>query len=208
MESSYRIALLLPLLLAGAGASAQIYMCKDASGRTITSDRPVPECADRVTRELDKRGLVRREIQPPLTPEQKRQMQIDEEKRREQEAAAEEQKREDRAITLRYRNENDIEAARQRSLDVAQEQIKREKLTLTNAEKQQKQAQADTDSYKKKNAAVPPGVQRRVEQSDQDVASSKKAIEHAEAEIGQINAKFDATLKRYRELAAAANAAK
>ena len=207
MGSSYRMALLLPLLLASVGASAQIYMCKDASGRTLTSDRPIPECADRVTRELDKRGLVRREVQPPPTPEQKRQMQIEEEKRKAQEAAAEEQKREDRAIRLRYRNENDIEVARLRSLDIAQERIKREKSALANAEKQQKQAQADAERYKKKNAAVPPGVQHRIEQADQAVAGSKKAIEDIEAEIGQINAKFDATLKRYRELAAA-NAAK
>ena len=85
--------------------------------------------------------------------------------------------------------------------------IKREKNALANAEKQQKQAQADAEPYKKKNAAVPPGVQRRAEQADQAVAGSKKAIDDVEAEIGQINAKFDATLKRYRELAAA-NAAK
>lgn len=207
MGSSYRITLLLPVLLAGADACAQIYMCKDASGRTITSDRPIPECADRAMRELDKNGMVRREIQPPPTPEQKRQLQIEEEKRKAQEAAAEEQKREDRAIRLRYRNENDIEVVRQRSLDMVREQIKREKSALANAEKQQKQAQADAESYKRKKAAVPPGVQHRIEQADQVVAGSKTAIQDAEAQIGQINANFDATLKRYRELAAA-NAAK
>jgi len=52
-------------------ARAQLFVCTAPSGRTITADRPPPECADRPIRELRPDGSVRRLIEPPLTPEQR-----------------------------------------------------------------------------------------------------------------------------------------
>ncbi|QDZ29210.1 DUF4124 domain-containing protein [Noviherbaspirillum sp. UKPF54] len=201
MGNSFGRALFLPLILVCAAAQAQkIYMCKDAAGRTFTSDRPIPECADTTMHELDSRGMVRREIAPPPTAEQKRQMQIEEEKRKAEAAAADEQKRQDRAIRMRYRNEGDIEMARKRSLETIREQIKREKASLAAAEKQQRQAQTEMESYKKKNAAVPPVVRHKVEDADRMVGGSTQIIQDAEQEIERINAQFDATVNRFREL--------
>ena len=48
-------------------AQAQFFQCKDASGRTLSSDRPIPECADRPVRELGRNGMLKREVPPPLT---------------------------------------------------------------------------------------------------------------------------------------------
>ena len=194
-------ALVLPLILAHAAVHAQkIYMCKDESGRTLTSDRPIPECDGRAIREFDKGGTVRRDIPPPMTAEQKRQQQLEEERHKAEVAAADERKREDRSIRARYRSEADVEAARKQAIDGVQEQIKRDKAMLANAEKQQKQAHAEGDTYKQKNTPLPAGVKQRVEESDQAVEAAGKAIRDHEAEIGQINAKFDATLKRFKEL--------
>ena len=50
-------------------AHSQLYVCTDARGRTLTSDRPPPECADRPVRELRSDGSVRRVIEPPLSAE-------------------------------------------------------------------------------------------------------------------------------------------
>lgn len=206
MKSSLRIALVFPLVLAGTGAHAQIFVCKDASGRTITSDRPIPECADRAMRELDKRGNTKREILPPMSAEEKRQQRLQEEKRKAQEAADDEQKRNDRLIRARYRSEADIDAARMRVIEPVDERIKRDRSELAAAEKQQQQAQADVDALKKKNAAVPAGLQHRLDGSAQAVADVKKQIQEHEAEIVQVNARFDATLMRYRELSGMATA--
>lgn len=201
MGNSYRITLFLPLLLVCASGQAQIYMCKDAGGHTITSDRPIPECADRAVRELDRRGMVRREIAPPPTAEQKRQMQIEDEKRKAEAAAAAEQKRTDRAIMMRYHSEGDIEIARRRSLSIVEEQIKREKAALGLAQQRQQQAHTEADSFKKKNTVVSPTVQRKTEDADRAVAVSNKIIQNADAEIERIKAQFDTTQQRYRELA-------
>ena len=203
MGHAVRLAVVLSVVFSHAAAQAQrIYMCKDEAGHTLTSDRPIPECDGRAIREFDKNGMVRREIPAPLTPEQKRQQQFEDEKRKAEVAIAEDRKRQDRAILARYRSEADVEAARKQTLEMIQDQIKRDKVELVNAERQQKQVLADVDIYKRKNAPVPTGVKQRIEGAERVVDMANQSIREHEAEIGQINAKFDATLKRFRELMA------
>lgn len=200
MKSSLGIALFIPLIVVPWQASAQMFQCKDASGRSITSDRPIPECAYRPMRELSTSGMPRREIPAPMTVEERRKMQEQEEKRKAEAIAAEEQRRNDLAIRARFRSEADIEAARKRSLEPVEEQIKREKLTLANAEKQQKAAQSEVDAFKAKSAPVPTIVQRKLDDADHAVEASQKLLRDQESELVQINAKYEATLNRYREL--------
>jgi DNA repair exonuclease SbcCD ATPase subunit len=185
--------------LVSSAASAQIIMCKDASGRTHTADRMIAECADRPTREFSSNGLPRREIPAPLTAEQKRQKQLEEEKRKAEEAVLAEKKRADRAMLTRYRNENDIEVARRQSLDMVNERVSRQKDALAAAEKQQKAVRTEMAQVKNKKD-MPPGLYRRLEESDKMILNEKKKVEELEAEMAQVSAKYDATLKRFREL--------
>jgi hypothetical protein len=199
MKNKVGAVLCISMLLPMAAHAQKIFMCKDASGKTLTSDRPIPECANRAMRELDKNGIVRREIAAPLTAEQKRQKELEEERLKAEAAAAEEQKQADRAMLARYRNEKDIDVARRRTLDLVQEQSKREMETLAAAEKDKKDVQQKIDRGGNKKP-VPPVLQARLTEADQSIASAQKKIAAYQAEEAQINLKFDATLKRYREL--------
>jgi flagellar biosynthesis GTPase FlhF len=189
---------LLAAALPFAAQAQKIYMCKDASGRTLTSDRPIPECADRVTKEMDKGGIVRREILPPLTEQQRLQKQQEEERRKAEAEEAAKQKQADAALMARFRNENDIALAKKRNLDVVQDPIKRETLSLEAAEKERKAAQQEVDKFKGKK--VPAGIQRKLDESNQLVADIKKRLEEYQQEAALISGKFDDILKRYREL--------
>ena len=102
-------------------SQAQIFTCKDDAGRTISADRPIPECAHRPMREISREGWVKREIPAPLTAEQKRQLQLQDEQRKNQQAALEDQRQYDRVLMLRYSSEASIEAARRRELQLQQE---------------------------------------------------------------------------------------
>ena len=51
-------------------AATPIYTCIDASGRKLTSDRPLVECLAREQRELNSDGSVRRILPPTLTPDE------------------------------------------------------------------------------------------------------------------------------------------
>ena len=68
---------MVPIAVQGQNQPQTIYMCKDATGKTITSDRPIPECADRAVKELDKNGVIRREVSAPPTAEEKKQAKLD-----------------------------------------------------------------------------------------------------------------------------------
>lgn len=184
-----------------------ILICKDSVGRTYTSDRPIPECADRAVREMDKGGYVRREIPAPLTAEQKQQKRIEEEKRKAEIAAADEQRQNDRAMLARYRHESDIEVARQRTVEPIAERLRREAAALAISEKDRKAAQAEYAADKKKPS---PAVQRKLSEADMAVETSRNRIRDYEAEVSQVNSRFAATLTRYRELNAstASSAAK
>jgi hypothetical protein len=207
MNSKTAISICL-LALAPLTVHAQkIYMCKDASGRTLTSDRPIPECADRAVKELDNQGMVRREVAAPLTAEQKQQAKLDEEKKKADAIVAAERKRNDMAIMARFRNEDDIALARKRNTDLVQDQIKRESTSITNLEKKKKDVMGQMPAAKDKKDVMA-SLKRAVDEIDAGIAADKKKIQEYEAEVAQINEKYDATLKRYRELNGTAAAGK
>src|SRR6478672_4818600 len=115
--------LVLLCLLAPGLALAQnrIYVCKDAAGHTLSSDRPIAECNTRPMREMDKSGITRREIAAPLTPEEKQEARA----RNAEELAAVEQRRNDAAILSRFRTADDIVDAGRRNIAIVQENVKR-----------------------------------------------------------------------------------
>lgn len=193
--------LMLPMLLAAsAGVHAEIYMCKDASGRTITADRPIMECADRAMRQLDANGLTRREIAAPLTPEQKRARDALEEKRRLEKAAADQQRQYDNALMTRYRNEDDIALARKRAIDLLNDQMKVDTTALVRENRDMKTAQAVVAGAK---APVPAGDRRHLQDAVRAVESRLESVTQRLAEIDRTHQKFDLALKRFREIAAA-----
>ncbi|MGZ3157726.1 MAG: DUF4124 domain-containing protein [Burkholderiaceae bacterium] len=203
-----RIALLgLPLFLSICSAHAQIFMCKDASGKTLTSDRPMPECTSAV-REFGTSGQLKRIIPAPLTAEQKKQKQIDDDKQKAEAEAAAEHKRQDRAMLARYNNESEINAARKRVLDQEQEQVKRENITIADAEKQLAIANKERESLKLKNAKPSPALNNRIETAETTIKDSQRSIKDHEEQMVQINLKFDETLKRFRELTTPTTASK
>jgi hypothetical protein len=185
-------------------SQAQIYMCKDASGKTITSDRPIPECADRTIREYGKSGNFKRDIPPPPTAEERHKQEAEEARKKAEEAAAKDQKRADSALLARYHNEADLDNARKRSLAIVQEQQKRENASLAKSELLLKQAQTEVDANNKKKTPVPPVLIRKVDDLQNSVNASKKRIQDQDAELAKINAKYDDELKRFKELTGAA----
>jgi Domain of unknown function (DUF4124) len=54
-----------------AAPSSQIYTCVDASGKKLTSDRPIVECNAREQRVLNGDGSVRRILPPTMTADER-----------------------------------------------------------------------------------------------------------------------------------------
>lgn len=188
------VTLSLPPLL----AHGQIYSCKDASGRTVTSDRPMSECGDRAIRELSKTGVIKREIPAEMTPEQKRQREAIEEKQRTEAALTEQKKQQDRALLARYHSENDIEISRRSALAQTQDLIKLDQKTINETESKLKTIETETQFYKTKT--IPFELQTRIDDTTQFLINKKKQMADHQNDLSLINARFDEMLKRYREV--------
>ena len=196
---SQRLALLCLLAPTLALAQSKIYICKDASGRTLTSDRPIAECSTRPMREMDNSGITRREIAAPLTPEEKQRNEQEARTRRAEELAAIEQRRNDAAILSRFRSEDAIVGAGRRNAAIVQENIKREKQVLAAAEKRQQAVEAEL-AHLPDGTARPAYLRQQLEEADRAVNGSRRRLDDYEAEILQINSRTEATLTRFRDL--------
>jgi hypothetical protein len=197
--------LLCPLLVA-AGTMAvgeislaqKIYTCRDSGGHMMTSDRPIPECADRAMKELNSQGMVVREIPAPLTDAQRAQKELDDRQRREAEEQEKEQRQHDRALLMAYRDEAAIEAARQRALADAQGMIQLAQGRRTQLLKDRENNRAEQDALKGK--PVPGYLKHKIDDTEAEIALQDKTIADRMQETDRINRKFDTDEQHFRAL--------
>ncbi len=192
-------------LAANAAEQGTIYSCRDRAGRTITSDRPIPECSDRTVRELGPSGILKREIAAPLTPEQQRAKEIDDRNKRVADDAAREKKRRDSALLAAYSNEAQIESARRRALADAQENIKTSHSHLADLNAEKKTLAQEAEFYKGKR--MPPLVRRRVDDNEAAISDEEATIKLRQSDVERVNQHYDEELKRFRELTEAGKGA-
>src|SRR4051812_28149601 len=177
-----RLALLCLLSPALALAQSRIYVCKDAAGRTLSSDRPIAECSTQPVRVMDNNGITRREIAAPLTPEEKQKNEQEARARRAEELAAVEQRRNDAAILSRFHSEDDIIGAGRSNAAIVQENVKRETQSLAVAEKRQRAAEVELAQVTDKSARSA-YLRQRLEEADHAVNGSRRRLDDYEAEI-------------------------
>ncbi len=194
------LAVFASLSLVPSTGHAQIYICKDAAGRTLTSDRPIPECGNRSVRELDPSGITRREIAAPLTSEQRRERKVQEEKQRVIAAQMEERRLYDRALMTRYRNHSDIAIARQRAISLLEDQMRIDTSALTREMSAMKSAKEAVASSSAKKPGASPMDQKRLEEAARTVDFRLSSIEARTAEIERTNQRFDRAVKRFNEI--------
>jgi hypothetical protein len=195
------VLLLMMAVHSAANAQAHIYTCKDRSGRTITSDQPIAECANLPMEERSKSGIVVREIPAPLTPAQLAAQEEAARKQKEADEEARDQHRRDLLLMSTYSDEQSIEVARGRALQDFQDSLKAARDRLDELLSEREGLKKEILSYKGKT--LPPSLQRRIDASDAEIAGGTKTIEDRKADIARINVRFDADLKRFRELESA-----
>jgi uncharacterized protein involved in type VI secretion and phage assembly len=179
-------------------AQTRIYTCKDASGKTITSDRPLPECQGREGRVLSGQGATVQKIDAPLTPEQIAAREAEQQKKREEEERRREQLRKDKALLNTYSSLDDIESKRQRALAQVEREMRESERRVSLLERQASENRAEAEFYKKK--ALPPELKRRVDENEAALKAEKGLHGSKKGEVGHVNVKFDEDRKRYIEL--------
>ncbi len=192
------------LVAVDAVAQSRIYTCKDASGKTITSDRPLPECQGREGRVLSGQGTTVKRIEAPLTPEQIAAREAAEQKKHAEEERRREQLRKDKALLNTYASLDDIESKRQRALSQVEREAREAERRISLLERQASENRSEADFYKKK--AIPSDLKRRLDENEAALKAEKNLFGQKKDEVAQVNIKFDEDKKRYLDLIGAASA--
>ena len=201
-----RAAWVLALWAAWAGnAAAQpgIYTCVDGRGNRITSDRPIVECIDRSQKELNPSGTVRRNLGPSLTAQERAAIEERERRATEDQARVSEERRRNRAILMRYRDQDAHDRERSAALTQVDDVIAAAKKRVGELDKERVGIANELEFYQGTPDKVPPKLRRQVEENDANVAAQKRFIADQETEKKRINKRFDEELARLRQLWAA-----
>jgi hypothetical protein len=171
-----------------------------ANGKTYTADRPPAECVNSDIRELNRDGSVRRVIARPLTIEEQRARALEAKKKYEEEERILAQRRRDRSLLEAYATEVEIEAARKKSLEGAEQIIRRSQERAKSLAEDRQRLDDESEFYKKREQ--PDSLKRAYALNAQAVTAEEKIIAEARGEVARINERFDAEKKRFRELVA------
>jgi hypothetical protein len=183
-----------------AGPTPQIYTCTDASGRRLTSDRPIAACSDREQTILNPSGTVKNRIGPVLTPYEQGQSETRIRAEQKELAGKDAEKRKVRALLIRYPNLTVHQKYREEA--VAQIQLVKQ-VALT----RQKEVRAEhtklTDEmafYAKDPGKAPTKLQRQLAAVTKNLAEQERFLVEKDKEIQGINARFDEERRRLEPL--------
>lgn len=193
--------LLVLLALSGAGqaiAASTLYCCLDEKGKQVCGDLLPQACVGRAYRELGSSGRTIRNVDAPLSAEQRARQAAEEEARKEQEVALAEQKRKDSALLNTYGSEQDIEVMRGRAEHEVRLSIKSAEAKIAEALKRRKKFEAETEFYQKK--PLPAEIAKGLRDIDYEVKAQESAIAAKQKELEIIGLKYETDKRRYLEL--------
>ena len=189
---------------AARAAQAPIYSCVDASGKRLTSDRPIPECNSRDQRILNPDGSVRSVVPPTPTADER----AEREARERQVAAARSEQqdavRRDRNLITRFPNEAAHAKARSAALDDVRKAVLASEKRMGLLAAERKPLLDDAEFYIGK--PLPARLRQQLDANDATTDAQRSLIQDQQTELVRINALFDAELARLRRLWAGAPA--
>lgn len=175
----------------GASNTGSIFVCVDASGRTVTSDRLIAACLDREQREISPNGNVRRVIEPTLTADEQAAREARQREAQQAAARVQEERRRERALLVRYPNADAHERERSEALAHIDELIKGARNRLVELVEARKQIDGEMEFYAKDPSRAPNLLRRRIEDHDKAVAVQSRFIREQEEEKRRVNQRFD-----------------
>jgi hypothetical protein len=195
-----------PALAAPSGQTpvGGIYACVDASGKRITSDRPIPECLDREQRVLNKDGSQRKTVPPRMNAEERA---AEEERRHLAELAEASRKdavRRDRNLVMRYPDVATHDKARESVLDDLRRSVEASTRHLQTLEDERKPLITETEFYK--NKRLPPKLKQRLEANEAQQKAQRDIIQTQKSEMLRVDTLYDAELAHLKKLWAGAPA--
>lgn len=180
-----------------------IYTCTDASGRRITSDRPIAACVDREQRVLGNTGVELRRLGPTLTEQERNALEAKRRQEQAEQIQLREERSRERALLLRYPNQGVHDAARTDALAQVNDVIALAQRRQAELKQRRVKLNTEMEFYQKDPKKAPANLRRQLKENDESQAEQLHYISQQDEEKQRINQRFDAELLQLRKLWAA-----
>jgi uncharacterized protein DUF4124 len=197
------VGLVLALALADAAAAAKIYKWTDERGVTHYGEVIPPEYKDQAAQEMSPHGITLRRLDPAnatVTPEQRKAAEEKAARDREEKQRAFEQRRRDVALVNTYTSTQEIDAARERTLQLPSQAIRGLEPRLKKTQDRLASLEQQAAGLVKAGKRVPDAVESDIADQKIEVDTIRAEIERYKAQIEIIKAKYDQDKKRYLEV--------
>lgn len=172
---------------------ARMYKCVDSAGKVYYSDKMNPDCGQ--SSELNRQGVVmpKKQVAKPGQPSKA------------EPAAAtpknsKEQERRDRALMATYTTEEEIDAARDRSLAIPAQGTKSVESKLDKVSRQLTELKKQADALATQKKPLPPHLLEDVNASQKEISALEADLAQRKVQSDAIRAKYEADKQRFREL--------
>jgi hypothetical protein len=188
--------------LGQATGPSPIYSCVDASGKRLTSDRPIAECTSREQRVLNADGSVKKVLPPTPTADEHTEIEARQRDAAIALATKQEAIRRDRNLIARFPNEAAHRKARLAALDDVRKSVRvsEERLALLAAER--KPLTDEAEFYVGK--PLPAKLKTQLDANDASVEAQRVLVQNQRLEEVRIDKLYDAELERLKKLWAGA----
>jgi hypothetical protein len=199
MAKSRSLVALVATLSFSLPVAANMYKWVDDKGTTHYSETIPPEYANKDRTELSKSGrVIKKEV--VLTPEQRSAQDATDTNKRNEDGTALEQKRRDKALSDTYSSVEEIDLARNRTLQQVQTHISsvssQIKIATDNLLALNKEAAAFTSAGK----TAPASLKEDILDSQTRLAKLQQELVKTQTEKTAVEARYDADKARYKEL--------
>lgn len=171
--------------------------CCDVDGRKTCGDPPPRQCLDKAKTVFDKGGVAK-EVEAPITAEQRAARDAEAARKVEEEKLAAEQARRDRALLDSYTNEKEIDLARDRALADIEKNAEQARNRLDAALQKQQKLVQEREFYQKK--PVPPRLAAQIRDNDNEIAAQQKDLAQKDVDVAAVKERYEADKMRFRRL--------
>ena len=182
------------------GSVGSIYTCTDRNGRKLTADRPIPECADREQRELAPSGMVRRQVGPVLSEQERAVLEARQRKEAEERSRAQEERRRERALTARYPDKAAHDVERKAAIQMVEDVAATAEKRIVELREQRKAMDTEMEFYKKDPNKAPMTLRRKIAENEDSIAEQQRFIAGQGDEKRRVHQRFDTELAQLRRL--------
>ena len=178
----------------------RVFICTDAQGRRLTSDRPIPECIDREQRVLGPSGTLRERRGPVLTEEERAAQEMQRRREAEERARLQEERRRERVLMARYPNQGAHDAERAQALQQVDDVTAVAHKRVADLQAQRLKLESEMEFYQRDPSKAPMHLRRAIAENQDAVAEQQRFIAGQVQEKQRVNQRFDVELLQLRKL--------